>query len=126
MYSTPERTGHSIKSMYRTAYSNRVAEGVRPVVGGVKRLRDERSSLRQKPQRQTIARDSEVKDHSQAPDNGEETRSRKELGKLFNVSHEAIRIWEESGKLIELGWERVPHIKSPVKYSRTSQTIAPE
>lgn len=83
-------------------------------------MRDERSSLKQKPPRQTIARDSEVKDHSQAPDNSEETRSRKELGKLFDVTHEAIRIWEESGKLKELGWERIPHIKSPVKYSRTN------
>lgn len=54
-----------------------------------------------------------------------ETRSRKELGKLFNVTHEAIRIWEESGKLIDLGWQRIPHIKSPVKYSRTTPLIAP-
>lgn len=54
-----------------------------------------------------------------------ETRSRKELGKLFNVSHEAIRIWEESGRLKELGWERAGHSKSPVKYSRTSQPIDP-
>ena len=37
-------------------------------------------------------------------------------GKLFNVSHEAIRLWEENGKLKQLGWERVGHIKSPVKY----------
>ncbi|PSB30087.1 hypothetical protein [Chlorogloea sp. CCALA 695] len=22
--------------------------------------------------------------------------------------HEAIRIWEENGKLIELGWQRIP------------------
>ncbi|WP_148298184.1 hypothetical protein [Synechocystis sp. PCC 7509] len=60
-----------------------------------------------------------------APDFDRETRSRKELGKLFNVSHEAIRIWEENGKLIELGWERIPHIKSPVKYSRTTPLIDP-
>ncbi len=79
------------------------------------------STLRQKPQRRTIARDSDVTDHHATPDNGEETRSRKELGKLFNVSHEAIRIWEENGKLIELGWERIPYSKSPVKYIRTSQ-----
>jgi hypothetical protein len=61
-----------------------------------------------------------------APKPDQETRSRKELGSLFNVSHEAIRIWEESGKLKQLGWERIPHIKSPVKYSRTSQPIDPD
>ncbi len=54
-----------------------------------------------------------------------ETLTRKELGKLFSVSHEAIRIWEENGKLIELGWERIQHLKSPVKYSRTTPLIAP-
>jgi hypothetical protein len=69
--------------------------------------------------------DSEVSGVTAAQGNGEETQSRKELGKLFNVSHEAIRIWEENGKLIELGWERIPHIKSPVKYSRTSQPTVP-
>jgi len=59
------------------------------------------------------------------PNYGEETLTRRELGELFNVSHEAIRLWEERGKLIELGWERVPHIKSPVKYSRTNPLIDP-
>ena len=59
------------------------------------------------------------------PNYGEETLTRRELGELFNVSHEAIRLWEENGKLIELGWERIPHIKSPVKYSRTSQPMNP-
>ncbi len=86
-------------------------------------MRDEAKSLRQKL-RQTIAR-GEITDVTAAPDNGEETLTRKELGKLFNVSHEAIRIWEENGKLIELGWKRIPLIKSPVKYSRTSQPVAP-
>lgn len=57
--------------------------------------------------------------------NGIETLTRKDLGKLFNVSHEAIRLWEESGRLKELGWERAGHIKSPVKYSRTNQPAAP-
>jgi hypothetical protein len=55
----------------------------------------------------------------------QEMRSRKELGKLFNVSHEAIRLWEENGKLKEVGWERIQHLKSPVKYSRTNPPIDP-
>ncbi|PSB23817.1 hypothetical protein C7B70_25710 [Chlorogloea sp. CCALA 695] len=86
-------------------------------------MRDEAKSLRQKP-RATVAR-SEVTDVTAAKGDLEETLTRKELGKLFNVSHEAIRIWEESGKLRILGWERVPHIKSPVKYSRTNPLIDP-
>ncbi len=90
-------------------------------LGGVKRLRENTSTLRQKHPRPTQRMDSLVTDVSNAPDFDRETRSRKELGKLFNVSHEAIRIWEENGKLIELGWERIPHIKSPVKYSRANQ-----
>lgn len=45
-----------------------------------------------------------------------QTPSRKELGKSFNVSHEAIRIWEENGKLKELGWERIPSAGNPVRY----------
>ena len=49
-----------------------------------------------------------------------ETLTRKELGKLFNVSHEAIRLWEQNGKLVELGWERIQHLKSPAKYSHTN------
>jgi hypothetical protein len=69
--------------------------------------------------------DSEVTDHQGIADKGDLTLTRKELGKLFNVSHEAIRIWEENGKLIELGWERIPHSKSPVKYSCTTPPIAP-
>ena len=47
-----------------------------------------------------------------------ETLTRKELGKLFNVSHEAIRLWEENGKLKEQGWERIPSAKNPVRYRR--------
>ena len=109
--------------MYRIAYSNSYTKGVRPVVGGIERLRDEAKSLRRKP-RATIAR-SEVTDVTAALGKGEGTLTRKELGKLFNVSHEAIRICEESGKLRSLRWERVPHIKSPVKYSRTNPLIDP-
>lgn len=87
-------------------------------------MREKGKSLRQEPRR-TIARDSEVTDHHAAPDFDKETLTRKELGQLFNVTHEAIRIWEENGKLIGLGWQRVPHIKSPVKYSRTNPLIVP-
>ena len=47
-----------------------------------------------------------------------ETPTRKELGKLFNVTHEAIRIWEEKGKLKEQGWERIPSAGNPVRYRR--------
>ncbi|WP_373529110.1 hypothetical protein [Nostoc sp.] len=110
--------------MYRTAYSNCYTEGDSPVIGGIERLRVKDKTLRQKPPRQTIT-PGEVKEVPAALGSGEETQSRKELGKLFNVSHEAIRIWEESGKLRSLGWERIPHIKSPVKYSRTTPLIAP-
>ncbi len=104
--------------MYRTAYIDRYTKRDRAVVGGIERLRDEAKSLRQKSPRQAKAHNHEV---ATAPKLDGETLTRKELGKLFNVSHEAIRLWEESGRLKELGWERIPHIKSPVKYSRTKE-----
>lgn len=104
--------------MYRIAYSNRYTKGARPVIGGIERLRDERQSFKQKPPRQTIARDKEVIDT--APKLDQETRSRKDLGKLFDVTHEAIRIWEQNGRLEELGWERIPSARNPVRYRRVS------
>jgi hypothetical protein len=77
-----------------------VAKGI---IGGIERLREKGESLKQP---------------ATAPKLDEETLTCKELGKVFNVSHEAIRIWEESGKLIDLGWERIPEATSPVRYRR--------
>jgi hypothetical protein len=105
--------------MYRVTYSNCYTKGARPVVGGVKRLRDKAESLKQP------ATAPKLKEAEKLSPELAETLSRKELGKLFNVSHEAIRQWEENGKLSELGWQRIPYIKSPVKYSRTTPLIAP-
>jgi hypothetical protein len=81
-------------------------------------LRVEAESLKQKPPRRTVVREEEVKDIPTAPKLDQEMRSRKELGKLFNVSHEAIRLWEENGKLKEVGWERIPSAGNPVRYKR--------
>ena len=79
-------------------------------------MRVEAESLKQKPPRRTVAREREVIDIPTAPKLDQEMRSRKELGKLFNVSHEAIRLWEQSGKLMELGWERIPSAGNLVRY----------
>jgi hypothetical protein len=40
-------------------------------------------------------------------------------------AHKAILIWEENEKLIELGWQRIPHSKNLVKYSRKVPTNRP-
>lgn len=55
--------------------------------------------------------------------------NRRELGKLFKKSHEAIRQWELTGKLTQMGWEPVPGTggspKNPRLYrrDRTSTTF---
>lgn len=81
-------------------------------------MRVEAESLKQKSEISVIApnvppTETPAKTYTQTDS---ETPTRKELGKLFNVSHEAIRIWEENGKLKELGWERIPSAGNPVRY----------
>ncbi len=91
---------------------------------GILRLRDNAKSPRHDSQ-QNLQQEDVDSPTAPKPPQPQETQSRKELGKLFDVTHEALQIWEESGKLKQLGWQRLPYIKSPVKYSRTSQSIAP-
>lgn len=53
--------------------------------------------------------------------------TRKDLGGLLGVSHESIRVWEQSGKLKEQGWEPVPGTggspNNPIRYRQISRQI---